>query len=201
MFLCLFFFFKHKTAYEMRISDWSADVCSSDLTRLRSVPSSQAPRSAAHETSAATLNDLLRGRFSCRAYRPEPVPRETIERILAMAQRTASWRNGRPGQVAITSGAGTERFRGAMYAHAQSGADDESDLPRPREYRGVYALRRLESGLALYRQLGILKGDHEGSELQALENFRHFGAPHVAIVTTDEALDVYGAVDCGGYVE
>src|SRR3546814_16905161 len=27
----LFFFFKQKTAYEMRISDWSADVCSSDL--------------------------------------------------------------------------------------------------------------------------------------------------------------------------
>src|SRR3546814_4956740 len=27
----LFFFFKQKTAYEMRISDWSSDVCSSDL--------------------------------------------------------------------------------------------------------------------------------------------------------------------------
>src|SRR3546814_13270040 len=30
--LCIFFFFKQKTAYEMRISDWSSDVCSSDLT-------------------------------------------------------------------------------------------------------------------------------------------------------------------------
>src|SRR3546814_3121577 len=29
----LFFFFKQKTAYEMRISDWSSDVCSSDLGR------------------------------------------------------------------------------------------------------------------------------------------------------------------------
>src|SRR3546814_9046154 len=28
----VFFFFKQKTAYEMRISDWSSDVCSSDLT-------------------------------------------------------------------------------------------------------------------------------------------------------------------------
>src|SRR3546814_7266547 len=28
---CLFCFFKQKTAYEMRISDWSSDVCSSDL--------------------------------------------------------------------------------------------------------------------------------------------------------------------------
>src|SRR3546814_3697274 len=30
----LFFFFKQKTAYEMRISDWSSDVCSSDLRSL-----------------------------------------------------------------------------------------------------------------------------------------------------------------------
>src|SRR3546814_7019066 len=34
--LCFyFFFFKQKTAYEMRISDWSSDVCSSDLARRR----------------------------------------------------------------------------------------------------------------------------------------------------------------------
>src|SRR3546814_8519101 len=31
LFLVFFFFFKQKTAYEMRISDWSSDVCSSDL--------------------------------------------------------------------------------------------------------------------------------------------------------------------------
>src|SRR3546814_6673999 len=33
---CIFFFFKQKTAYEMRISDWSSDVCSSDLSPVRS---------------------------------------------------------------------------------------------------------------------------------------------------------------------
>src|SRR3546814_15119410 len=31
---CLVFFFRQKTAYKMRISDWSSDVCSSDLTRI-----------------------------------------------------------------------------------------------------------------------------------------------------------------------
>src|SRR3546814_7489680 len=34
IFVC--FFFKQKTAYEMRISDWSSDVCSSDLIAVRS---------------------------------------------------------------------------------------------------------------------------------------------------------------------
>src|SRR3546814_6305019 len=40
---CCFFFFKQKTAYEMRISDWSSDVCSSDLveTAVREAPGEQ----------------------------------------------------------------------------------------------------------------------------------------------------------------
>src|SRR3546814_13406998 len=37
----LFFFFKQKTAYEMRISDWSSDVCSSDLARATLSPAPQ----------------------------------------------------------------------------------------------------------------------------------------------------------------
>src|SRR3546814_17433507 len=39
LFVFLFFFFKQKTAYDMRISDWSSDVCSSDLTDSGDAPS------------------------------------------------------------------------------------------------------------------------------------------------------------------
>src|SRR3546814_4644618 len=54
--MCVFcfdvFFFKQKTAYEMRISDWSSDVCSSDLSRERAAAgaphqASRRPRTAA----------------------------------------------------------------------------------------------------------------------------------------------------------
>src|SRR3546814_8362337 len=42
--LCIFFFFfKQKTAYEMRISDWSSDVCSSDLLAVQRRPGQEAP--------------------------------------------------------------------------------------------------------------------------------------------------------------
>src|SRR3546814_15900963 len=40
--LVVFFFIKQKTAYEMRISDWSSDVCSSDLSCTRSATSTPA---------------------------------------------------------------------------------------------------------------------------------------------------------------
>src|SRR3546814_5267286 len=61
----LLFFFKQKTAYEMRISDWSSDVCSSDLPRLpRLVSERISPEPTCRErcnvvASQAHLQDLL----------------------------------------------------------------------------------------------------------------------------------------------
>lgn len=146
------------------------------------------------------LEQLLGERFSCRAFLPEPVPRATIERILRAAQKTASWCNSQPWRIEIASGAAARDFRDVMYAAASSGKPNSGDFPFPREYRGVYLERRRESGFQLYNSLGIPRGDKAAYARQALENFKFFGAPHVAIVHTDEALGVYGAIDCGGYV-
>jgi nitroreductase len=147
-----------------------------------------------------TLEQLMSARFSCRAFLPEPVQRATIERILTAAQMTASWCNSQPWRLEITSGEGTEKFRQAMYAAASSGKPSSGDFPFPREYTGVYLARRRESGFQLYNALDIPRGDKAGYAKQALENFNFFGAPHVAIIHTDEALGTYGAIDCGGYV-
>jgi nitroreductase len=146
------------------------------------------------------LEELLNERFSCRAFKPDPVPRVTIDRILAAAQKTASWCNSQPWQLAIASGAATKKFREVMYGAASGRGPTSGDFPFPREYLGVYLERRRESGFQLYNSLGIVRGDKAGYAKQALENFNFFGAPHVAIVHTDEALGVYGAIDCGGYV-
>jgi nitroreductase len=146
------------------------------------------------------LEDLLSQRFSCRAFRPDPVPRPTIERVLTAAQRTASWCNSQPWQIVIASGEAKERFRTAIYGEASSGAPADGDFSFPREYRGIYLERRRESGFQLYNTLGIARGDKAAYARQALENYNFFGAPHVAIIHTDEALGIYGAIDCGAYV-
>src|SRR3546814_6273754 len=51
--LCFFFFFKQKTAYEMRISGWSSDVCSSDLTTAYPAPSRMELKVAMRDASIA----------------------------------------------------------------------------------------------------------------------------------------------------
>jgi len=111
------------------------------------------------EDRVGVLEELLNERYSVRAFLAQPVPRETIERVLTIAQRTASWCNSQPWQVLIASGEAKERFRKLIYQEAASGAEDGHDFPPPREYLGVYQERRRESGFQLYNTLGIARGD------------------------------------------
>jgi nitroreductase len=143
---------------------------------------------------------VVRERFSCRRYRREPVEKETISRILELAQQTPSWCNCQPWQVVLVSGEAIERFRAALHAHAAQGALPKPDFPFPRRYEGIYRERRKVCGVPLYQTLGIGREDRAAAAQQSLENFRFFGAPHVALITTEEELGVYGAVDCGLYV-
>src|SRR3546814_20610028 len=52
--VCDFFFFKQKTAYEMRISDWSSDVCSSDLLEVL-----EEYEASMREDNCVDFNDLI----------------------------------------------------------------------------------------------------------------------------------------------
>jgi nitroreductase len=145
------------------------------------------------------LERLLIERFSCRGYLDRPVDEATIGKILSLAQRTPSWSNVQPWKLVVTRGVATERFRDALYAEAAKGGGSPDFAP-PAAYNGEYQVRRRECGLALYEAVGVARGDRVASAKQGLENFRFFGAPHVAIITSDAALGVYGAVDCGAYV-
>src|SRR3546814_7044286 len=51
--LFFFFFFKQKTSYELRISDWSSDVCSSDLLGARGVSGDRSRTDPARERATA----------------------------------------------------------------------------------------------------------------------------------------------------
>ncbi len=145
------------------------------------------------------LDALMKARFSCRAYRPDPVPRQTIEAIVDTARRAPSWCNAQPWQLTITSGAETAAFRTALRQQAMSGAHDP-DLTFPASYPGVYGDRRRTCGWQLYDAVGVKKGDREASARQAMRNFDLFDAPHCAIVSSPAELGAYGALDCGGFV-
>src|SRR3546814_15248108 len=80
----MLFFFKQKTAYEMRISDWSSDVCSSDLHCIQ-----LARQGARHRRGADVPGDMVVQRFRVEA---EPVifGRDMIGRMLAYEHHRGS---------------------------------------------------------------------------------------------------------------
>src|SRR3546814_6604327 len=71
----MFFFFKQKTAYEMRISDWSSDVCSSDLRKAQAM---RLPRPVIGVLPQDHDPHVPRRR---RVERREPVARPRINRL------------------------------------------------------------------------------------------------------------------------
>lgn len=146
-----------------------------------------------------TLDALLQARFSCRAFRPDAVPRDTIAAIVRAARHVPSWCNAQPWQLIVTSGAATDAFRTALF-DAASTTPPAPDLPWPDAYPDVYGARRRACGFQLYDAVGIEKGDRAASQAQMMENYRLFGAPHVAIVTAPRVLGPYGAMDTGGFV-
>jgi nitroreductase len=146
-----------------------------------------------------TFERLLSTRHSCRGFLREPVADDLIVRILSISQRTPSWCNAQPWQVIITKVPATERFRRALCDNVAKNPP-APDIAFPREYRGAYLERRRACGFRLYEAVGVARGDREAYAKQGFENYKLFGAPHVAIVTSDEALGTYGAVDCGAYV-
>ncbi len=145
------------------------------------------------------LETVLKERWSCRGFRPDPVPEETLRSVLMLAQRTPSWCNTQPWHTHLVSGEALAQLAKVL-TEAATSAPLDTDFPIPAGYHGAYDERRRTAGYALYASLGIERSDRPARDLQMLKNFSFFGAPHAAIITTDRDLGVYGAIDCGGYV-
>src|SRR3546814_5936952 len=91
MFVC--FFFNHNTAYEMRISDWSSDVCSSDLSsclpkltvRRTARPCSNPPKPTERLRCIACVRSVARNISCACTWRPSACPSKTIRCIQCCA--------------------------------------------------------------------------------------------------------------------
>jgi len=151
-------------------------------------------------SEVSSFAELMEQRWSCRAFRAEPVADDVLREVFATAQRTASWCNTQSWEVHLLSGDALAWFGKELHDHVVEHPDPAPDIPLPAEYRGIYADRRREAGVAMYRVLGIERHDTAGRVEQAMLNYLFFGAPHAVVITTDAIHGTYGAVDCGGYV-
>ena len=75
------------------------------------------------------FDDVMRGRRSIRGYKPDPVPREMIEEILALAMRAPSSMNTQPWNFHVLTGAPLDRIRAGNTERNLAG------IPHSREFR------------------------------------------------------------------
>ena len=129
----------------------------------------------------------IASRRSIRAFLPKPVPRETVERILAVAARAPSGTNTQPWKVYVLTGRAQERRcpRACVAAYddpVQRAAHTEEYAYYPTEWVSPYIDRRRKVGWDLYGLLGIGKTDKARMHAQhraQLRVLRRAGRPHV----------------------
>jgi nitroreductase len=143
-------------------------------------------------------------RKSIRGFKPDPVPRAVLTEIMELAQRAPSWGNTQPWQFAVATGKKLEEIRQACLEKAATGAADNPDIPRPREFPQPYDARYRVVGRRVLELKGISREDKERRRQWVLQGVRLFEAPCAIYIYTDrsfyqqgDALNIWPVFDCG----
>ena len=154
-------------------------------------------------TAARTLDEAVRTRRSVRAFKPDPVPRETIEKILELARFAPNGSNIQPWHVYATAGETRNRVCADIMAA------DDSELPEhdeeyqyyPEEWFEPLLTRRRALGKELYGLVVVPKGDREAMKRQQARNYVFFDAPVGLFFSLDKRNRYGGWIDIGGFLQ
>ena len=146
------------------------------------------------------LDETIRQRRSVRGFLPKPVPRETIEELLRLAQHAPSNCNVQPWRVYIASGEVQMKLRAALVSAVVSGESSEG-MAQVDEFRGGYREKQVACAVELYGKMGVERGDKQGRLTAMLRNFEFFDAPHVAYICMAKDFGIGVALDVGMYVQ
>ena len=163
------------------------------------------PTAMPSAADTAAVDAAIASRRSIRAYLPTPVPRATIEEILAVAARSPSGTNTQPWKVTVLTG----EAKAALSAKIRAAFDDPVERARhteeyayyPTEWRSPYIDRRRKVGWDLYSLLGIGKTDKQRMHEQHRRNYDFFDAPVGLIFIIDRVMRQGSWLDYGMFLQ
>lgn len=143
------------------------------------------------------VEKIILDRHSVRAFTAQDVSRDTIQDILSKASFAPSGTNTQPWKVYVVQGNKKCQITAQVVASVNSvyqGQVDKKSFQAPYLYYSEqwfepYLSRRRENGWAMYKLLGIAKGDKSAMHEQQLRNFKFFDAPVGLFFTTHKALE------------
>jgi nitroreductase len=146
------------------------------------------------------LDQTIRERRSVRGFSPKPVPRETLDEVLRLAQQAPSNCNVQPWRVYIASGEVVRTLRAALVDSVTGGASPVMVTPVD-DFVGTYRDKQVACAVELYTKMGIARDDRAGRLKASLRNFEFFDAPHVAYICMAKSFGIGVALDVGMYVQ
>lgn len=144
--------------------------------------------------------EAIRSRRSVRAFKPAPVPKETLREVLETALWAPSWANTQPWEFAVVGGLAAKEIKARLLEKLWAEEEHRSDIPHP-TFSGVYQERRRELGMAIHQTLGIRRDDREGRRWWDRQMVKFFGAPNGIIFYMDGGLGHYSMLDIGALMQ
>lgn len=146
--------------------------------------------------------DAIASRRSIRAFRADPVPRATVEQLLAFAGMAPSGSNIQPWSVHVVQGEKRRALARVLLEAHDVGAESTAEYHYyPKTWRAPFLERRRQTGWLLYESLGIRRGDHAASHAYRGTNYNFFGAPVGLIVTLGRDMEHGSWIDVGAFVQ
>ena len=140
--------------------------------------------------------EAIRARKSIRGYKPDPVPKEVLRKVLDTAIRSPSSLNTQPWEITVLAGEVLDSIKRGNIEKLASGT-----LPNPdiggKPYEGVYRERQVGLAKQLFGLMGIAREDKEARARWMERGFRFFDAPAAVIISVDKSLGEYSMFDIG----
>jgi nitroreductase len=147
------------------------------------------------------FDEVIRGRRSIRAYRPEPVPEQVVREILDEARWSPSWRNTQAWDVWAVSGDALERFKAEFRRAAERNAPGGLDLPVTADWPQACSART--TSLMRERAATLEAAGEPSDPAAAMARMANlFGAPWLLVFGIEDCLaEAYAGFDTGALVQ
>ncbi len=146
--------------------------------------------------------EAIEQRKSVRVFKPDPVPREILTRILALSLRAPSTDNTQPWEFAIITGDVLENLKTALSARMGQPTEFTPDIPFPvLTYRPPYLDRSRKQGKRVFEAMGVARDDWPKRMEWYSYMAKFMDAPVGLIAYVEKYLGAYAILDTGLFLE
>ncbi len=148
------------------------------------------------------FDEVILKRRSIRGYKPDPIPKEVIREIVALATRAPSSMNTQPWHLHVVTGEPLDRIRAGNTERNTAGVPASREIRMHGAYEGVHRKRQIEIAAQLFEVMGIEWTDKVRRRDWVMRGFRQFDAPVSIVITFDKSLtnNDIAIFDCGAVV-